>query len=320
MSAAPLHSRTPPPDVFRPRLALRRRLGAAFAAFCLLLTLGALGVLFVLLAQVLLAGWPWVSRKFIANMPSVLTPEQAGMKSAIYGTLWLAVLTGLFSVPVGLGAAIYLEEYAGRSRLARFIQFNIANLAGVPSIVYGMLGLAVFVRWLRCDRSVLSGALTMSLLVLPVIIIASREALAAVPSSIRQAAFALGATRWQTVRHHVLPAALPGMMTGIILALSRGIGETAPLILIGALSYVPFVPGGPLSDYPLTSTGLRQWLSTALFDQFTVMPIQIYDWVARPQPEFHHLAAAGIIVLLGVLLGMNATAVAIRAWQQRRRT
>jgi phosphate transport system permease protein len=201
---------------------------------------------------------------------------------------------------VGVAAAIYLEEYAPDNRFTRLIQVNIANLAGVPSIVYGILGLAVFVRWLRFDRSVLAGALTLSLLIMPVIIIASREALLAVPQSIRHAAYALGATRWQTIRSHVLPAALPGIMTGVILAVSRAVGEAAPLLMIGALTYVAFVPEGPL-------------------DAFTALPIQIYDWCDRPQPEFHHLAAAGIIVLLGILLPMNAVAVALRAWHQRRR-
>jgi phosphate transport system permease protein len=179
--------------------------------------------------------------------------------------------------------------------------------------------LALFVRWLQLDRSVISGALTMSLLILPVIIIASREALAAVPPSLREAAYALGASRWQTVRHHVLPAAVPGILTGLILGLSRAIGETAPLIMIGALTWVTFTPGGSfLEEYPHTLGGMYDWFTTALTDPFTVMPIQIFNWATQPQPEFHHLAAAGIIVLLGTLIVMNATAVAIRAWQQRR--
>jgi len=307
------------PALFEPRLQRRRRVGRVFSTACLLLTLGAMGVLLVLLAAVFKEGWPWLTRKFLANMPSVLTPEEAGMNSAIWGTLWLIALTALFSVPTGAGAAIYLEEYAGDNRFTRFIKLNIANLAGVPSIVYGILGLALFVRWVRLDRSVISGALTMSLLILPVIIIASREALAAVPNSIREAAYALGASRWQTVRHHVLPAALPGMMTGVILALSRAIGETAPLIMIGALTYVAFTPGGSFfEDYPQTIGGACEWLTTAVKDPFTAMPIQIYDWASRPQREFHGLAAAGIIVLLGTLIAMNATAVGLRAWQQRK--
>jgi phosphate transport system permease protein len=307
------------PALFEPRLQRRRRLGGLFAGACLLLTLGAIAILLILIAAVFREGWPWLTRKFLANMPSVLTPEEAGMNSAVWGTLWLIALTALFSVPTGAGAAIYLEEYAGDNRFTRFIKLNIANLAGVPSIVYGILGLALFVRWLHLDRSVISGALTMSLLILPVIIIASREALAAVPNSIREAAYALGATRWQTVRHHVLPAAVPGMMTGVILALSRAIGETAPLIMIGALTYVAFTPGGSFfEEYPQTIAGACEWFATAVKDPFTAMPIQIYDWASRPQREFHHLAAAGIIVLLATLIAMNATAVGLRAWQQRK--
>jgi phosphate transport system permease protein len=201
---------------------------------------------------------------------------------------------------VGVAAAIYLEEFGGRGKLSAFIDINIANLAGVPSIVYGILGLAIFVRWFSLQRSVLAGALTMSLLILPVIIMSSREAIRAVPHSIRQAALALGATPWQTVRHHVLPAALPGILTGLILALSRAIGETAPLIMIGALTYVAFVPSGPM-------------------DAFTALPIQIFNWASRPQAEFHQLAAAGIVVLLAVLLIMNAAAIIIRHRSQRDR-
>jgi phosphate transport system permease protein len=202
-------------------------------------------------------------------------------------------LTAAIAIPIGVLAAVYLEEYAKPGRVSTFITINIANLAGVPSIVYGIIGLAIFVRFLGLDRSVLAGAMTMSLLILPVIIIASREAIKAVPSSLRQVAFALGATRWQVTRDHVLPQAMPGILTGVILALSRAIGETAPLIMIGALTYIAFVPEGPM-------------------DEFTALPIQIYNWTSRPQEAFHELASAGIIVLLLVLLIMNATAVWIR--------
>jgi phosphate transport system permease protein len=200
---------------------------------------------------------------------------------------------------VGIGAAIYLEEFAADTRFRRFIDINIANLAGVPSIIYGMLGLALFVRALAFGRSVMAGALTMSILILPIIIVASREALKAVPSSIRQAAFGIGATRWQTVRAHVLPAATPGVMTGIILAMARATGETAPLILIGALNFIAFVPDGPM-------------------DSFTVLPIQIYNWASRPQDEFHAVAASGIIVLLVVVIATNALAVIIRHQAQKK--
>ncbi len=234
----------------------------------------------------------WLDLQFLSSFPSRFV-EKAGIKSALWGSCWLMGLTALFSIPVGVGAAVYLEEFAQPSKLNTFVEINIANLAGVPSIVYGMLGLAIFVRGLGFGRSVLAGAATMSLLILPFIIVASREALRTVPLSIRHAAYALGATPWQTVRGHVLPAALPGILTSIILGLSRAIGETAPLIMIGALTYVAFVPEGPL-------------------DAFTALPIQIFNWASRPQAAFHELAAAGIIVLLAALLSMNAVAVFIR--------
>ena len=280
-------------------LAHRRRLESSFRVLCVGLSWLGVVLLAVLLIEVSRDGVGWLDREFLTNFPSRF-PEKAGIKSALVGTVWLVSFTALFSIPVGVGAAIYLEEYASRTRFARFIELNVANLAGVPSIVYGILGLAIFVRGLALGRSVLAGSLTMSLLILPVIIIASREAIRAVPRTLRHASFALGATRWQTVRHHVLPAALPGILTGVILAISRAIGETAPLIMIGALTYVAFVPEGPL-------------------DAFTALPIQIFNWASRPQQDFHALAAAGIIVLLLVLLLMNATAITIRHRSQRNR-
>jgi len=287
--------------IFRPRLKGRRVLGSAFTGLCLLLMAGGVAVLAALLVRVVLDGWSWLSVHFFTNFPSTLYPrEEAGIKHALFGTIWLIAITALVSVPVGVSAAVYLQEYARSNRFTRFIRLNIANLAGVPSIVYGILGLAVFVRSLQLGRSVIAGALTMSLLILPVIIIAAREALAAVPETIRLAAYALGATRWQVIRHHVLPAAMPGIMTGVILSLSRAIGEAAPLIMIGALNYVPFIP-----------TGLRS--------PFTVLPIQIFNWAGLPQREFHHLAAAAIIVLLALLLAMNAVAIGIRMYQQKDR-
>jgi phosphate transport system permease protein len=288
-----------PPIVAEGNLARRRRAGSLFHALCTALSWLAVVLLAVLLVEVSRDGLGWLDRDFLENFPSRF-PERAGIKSALLGTLWLVSFTALISIPVGIGAAVYLEEYAPRTRLGRFIELNIANLAGVPSIVYGILGLAIFVRGLALGRSVLAGSLTMSLLILPVIIIASREAIRAVPRTLRHASFALGATRWQTVRHHVLPAALPGILTGVILAISRAIGETAPLIMIGALTYVAFVPEGPL-------------------DAFTALPIQIFNWASRPQQDFHALAAAGIIVLLVVLLLMNATAITIRHRSQRNR-
>jgi phosphate transport system permease protein len=288
-----------PSTLFAPRLGLRRLIGSLFGAICGILTVIGLVVLAVLLVRVFQEGWPLVSRRFLTSFPSRLNPELSGIKSALWGSVWLIGLTGLFSVPIGVGAAIYLHEYARQNRFTRFIQLNIANLAGVPSIVYGILGLAVFTRAIMLGHSLLAGALTMTLLILPVIIIASREALAAVPDSIRQAAYALGATRWQVIRYHVLPAAIPGVMTGIILALSRAMGEAAPLIMIGAAVWMPFAPSSP-------------------FDQFTALPIQIFNWSSEPDPVFHELAAAAIIVLLALLLSMNAMAIGIRIWQQKK--
>lgn len=286
------------PADYRVRLARRKKVGETFRRLFMAMTILACLFLGILLVQIFVRGMGWLDWQFLNSFPSRF-PAKAGIKSALWGTLWMIGFTALFSIPIGVGAAIYLEEYARKGKINSFIQINIANLAGVPSIVYGILGLAIFVRGMALGRSVISGSLTMSLLILPIIIIASREALRAVPSSIRHAAFAVGATRWQTVRHHVLPSALPGILTGVILALSRAIGETAPLIMIGALTYVAFVPESPM-------------------DPFTALPIQIFNWASRPQADFHSLAAAGIIVLLGVLLTMNAAAIALRYRVQKR--
>jgi phosphate transport system permease protein len=283
-----------------PGLLRRRRIGRAFHVLCFSAT--AVGVVFlvVLLIDVLIDGAAWLTPTFFTEFPSRL-PARAGIKSALYGTVWLMALVALVTFPLGVAAAIWLEEYAGKNWVQTVIQTNIANLAGVPSIVYGILGLAVFVRWMFAvtgGRSVISGALTLALLVLPILIIAAQEAIRAVPNSIREASYGLGATKWQTVRHHVLPNALPGILTGTILALSRAIGETAPLIMIGALTFVAFVPDGPR-------------------DAFTALPIQIYNWASRPQDDFRHLAAAGILVLLIVLLSMNGLAIWLRNKYQK---
>ncbi|MBN67703.1 phosphate ABC transporter permease PstA [Gimesia chilikensis] len=269
-----------------------RIINGMFTAACFLATISCVLVLLVLIWNIILQGKSWLSWDFIESLPSRF-PEKAGIKTALWGSIWLICLTALFSVPLGVGAAVYLEEYAPRSRWRKLIQLNIANLAGVPSIVYGILGLGLFVRALAFERSVLSGALTLTLVVLPIIILASQEALRAVPDSIRRSAYALGATRWQTVWYQVLPASLPGIMTGVILSLSRALGEAAPLLVVGAMAYVPFVP-------------------EKLSDEFTALPIQIFNWTSRPQEEFHHLAAAGILVLLVVLVSMNAVAVFVR--------
>jgi phosphate transport system permease protein len=275
-----------------PQLARRRALGRAFELICLgAICIGMLALL-VLLVDVARRGLPTLTWDFITSFPSRF-PEQAGIKAALVGSLWLIGLTALFALPTGVAAAVWLEEIGRRGRLSQLIEINISNLAGVPSIIYGLLGLGLFVRALQLERSVLAGALTMSLLVLPIIIINTREALRAVPRSQREAAYALGATRSQVVWRVVLPVALPGILTGVILALSRAIGETAPLITIGALTFIAFLPESPL-------------------DPFTVLPIQIFNWVSRPQAGFHALAASGIIVLLVVLLSMNALAIYLR--------
>ena len=270
----------------------------AFVALLLVAVLIGVASLITLLIDVLRVGAPRLSVDFLTSLPSRFA-ERAGAKPAVWGTLWVISVCTLFSVPVGMGAAIYLEEFARKGRLATLVELNIANLAAVPSIIYGLLGLAVFVRFFAMGRSVLAGGLTLGLLVLPVIVLSGREALRAVPSSIRDAALALGATRWQTVSRQVLPAALPGFLTGIILALSRAIGETAPLITMGALTYVTFVPN-------------------SLLDRFTVLPIQIFNWTSRPQSAFAETAGAGIVVLLAVLLAMNAVAILIRSRYQRK--
>lgn len=273
----------------RPGVARRNR---AFEALLLAGTLAALAVLATLLVTLLRDGISHVDAGFLTSYPSRF-PERAGVRSALLGTLWLMGLTVMLSVPLGIGAAIWLEEFAPTNRITRAIETNISNLAGVPSIIYGLLGLGVFVRALQLGRILLAGALTVSLLVLPTVIIASREALRAIPRAIRDGALALGATRWEAVRHQVLPAATPGMMTGTILALSRAIGETAPLITIGAITFIAFDPRTP-------------------FEPFTVLPIQIFNWTTRPQAAFAEIAAAAGLVLMIALLGMNAVAVVLR--------
>jgi phosphate transport system permease protein len=244
--------------------------------------------------------YSWINLDFFTNYPSRF-PELAGFRSPLIGSLLVIGLTALLSIPIGAAAAIYLEEYSRKGWVARVIETNIANLAGVPSIIYGLLGLAIFVRsWdvFTGGRTIIAGALTMTLLSLPVVIVAAREAIRAVPPSLREASYAVGATRWETTYAHVLPAAAPGIVTGSILAMSRAIGETAPLITIGALTFIAFDPSG-------------------LRDIFTVMPIQIFNWVSLPQAAFHHVASAGILVLLVLLLSMNAIAIVIRRKTER---
>ena len=255
-------------------------------------TLVGLVALAALLYTVVAQGAGEVDGAFIRNFASRI-PARAGIWPPLIGTLWLMVLVTVASFPLGVGAAIYLEEFAPRNRWTAAIETNIANLAAVPSIIYGLLGLAVFYRALGMGRSLITGALTLSLLVLPVIIIASREALRAIPQAIRSGAMALGATRWEAIYKLVLPAAVPGIMTGTILGLSRAIGETAPLLVAGAAAFVAFTPDN-------------------LLDAYSALPIQIFDWVRRPQAEFQSLAAGAILVLLAVLLSMNAIAIVVR--------
>jgi phosphate transport system permease protein len=284
---------------FRPNTQKRYSVDHLFTiATWIAIALGLL-VLATLLIDVFVDGLPRLSWAFLTSFPS-RRPAEAGLLSALVGTIVLLFVTAIVAFPVGVGAGIFLEEFAKKTVFAQIVEINISNLAGVPSIIYGLLGLELFVRILSPitgGRSILAGALTISLLVLPIIIVATREALRAVPDSIRQAGYALGATRWQVVREQVLPVAAPGILTGTILALSRAIGETAPLITIGALTFISFLPEASLR-------GLQS--------PFTALPIQIFNWVSRPQAEFHVNAAAGIIVLIGVLLIMNATAVLLR--------
>jgi len=287
------------PGDFQRRLINRaRRKEQVFVALAIGIVVLALGALATLLIDAAIDGIGRLSWQFLSSFPS-RKPEQAGILAALAGTTYLILLTAAFALPLGVGAAIYLEEYNRRGWFSRLIELNIANLAGVPSIIYGLLGLELFVRALGLGRSLLAGALTMALLVLPIIIIATRAALRSVPGSIREASYALGASRWQTVRYQLLPLALPGILTGSILALSRAIGEAAPLITIGALTYIPFLPDG-------------------LRSPFTVLPIQIFNWVSRPQKAFLANAAAGILVLLVILLSLNALAVYLRQRHQKR--
>ena len=268
-----------------------------FTVFFTALMIAIIG-LAILLFQIISQGTEMLSWTFVSSYPSRF-PEKAGILSALVGSIWLMGLTGIFAVPLGIGTAVYLEEYAPKNKFTQFLEINISNLAGVPSIVYGLLGLAVFVGALNMGRTLIAGALTMALLVMTIVILASREAIKQVPYSHREAAYALGATRWEVVRSVVLPSAIPGIMTGAILSMSRAVGEAAPVLAVSALVYLTFVPTDP-------------------FDRFTVMPIQIYNWVSRPQDGFRELAASGIILLLVLLLSMNSIAIYIRSKYQNK--
>lgn len=282
-------------QLFRPNLSKRYTMERILAILAWGAISIALLILAVLLIDILIDGLPSLNLDFLNSLPSYKA-ERAGIKVPLLGSILVMSLVAVVAFPLGVGAGIFLEEFAEDNWFTNLIEININNLAGVPSIIYGLLGLAVFVRILEPitgGRSIISGALTLALLILPIIIVSTREALRAVPDSLRLAGLALGATRWQVIWEQILPLALPGILTGTILALSRSIGETAPLIVVGALAYITSLP-------------------TNLQSSFTVMPIQIFNWINRPQEEFHHIAAGGIIVLMVVMLVMNATAVWLR--------
>lgn len=276
----------------------RLMINTIFKGLFMAATLLALLALVILMYRIVTQGYSHLSLDFLTNFASRF-PEKAGIKAALIGSLWLMLVVAPTSIILGVGSAIYLEEYAKQNKLTTFIRLNISNLAGVPSVVFGLLGLTIFVRSLTLGNSILAAGFTMSLMILPVIIVASQEAIRSVPKELRDASLGMGATKWQTVVNIILPAAIPGILTGSILALSRAIGETAPLIVIGIPVIIQFLPRG-------------------VFDTFTALPIQIFDWASRPQQEFQMVAAAGIIVLMIFLLIMNSIAVIIRNKFQKR--
>lgn len=270
----------------------------AFKYWGLFCTFIGLVLLFIFIGDILIDGIRRIDWEFITNLPS-RKAERSGIYTALLGSIWILGLTTIIAFPLGVAAGVYLEEYSKKNKFSGLLEVNISNLAGVPSIIYGLLGLEVFVRVMNLGASILAGSLTLTLLILPIIIVATRESVKAVPSSIRDASYALGASKWQTIWNQILPASGGGILTGVILALSRAVGETAPLIVIGALAYVPFAPSNPM-------------------DQFSVLPIQIFNWISRPQHGFIENAAAAIIILLGVTFVMNAIAVYFRnKWQKK---
>ncbi|MFT4830642.1 MAG: phosphate transport system permease protein [Psychroserpens sp.] len=270
----------------------------AFKYWGIFCTIIGLVLLTVFIGDILIDGISRIDWGFVTDLPS-RKPENSGIYTALMGSIWILLLTTVIAFPIGVAAGIYLEEYAKNNKMAGLLEINISNLAGVPSIIYGLLGLEVFVRIMNLGASVLAGSLTLSLLILPIVIVATREAIKAVPKSIKDASYALGASKWQTIWHQILPASGGGILTGVILALSRAVGETAPLIVVGALAYVPFAPSSPM-------------------DEFSVMPIQIFNWISRPQSGFIENAAAAIIILLGITFIMNGIAVYFRnKWQNK---
>lgn len=275
-----------------------RLMDQAFKIWGIACTILGLVLLSIFIGNILIDGLQRINWDFITNLPSRKS-ERAGIFTALMGSIWILILTTIIALPVGIAAGIYLEEYSVKNRLSAILEVNISNLAGVPSIIYGLLGLELFVRIMQMGASVLAGSCTLALLILPVVIVSTREAIKAVPKSLRDASFALGASKWQTVYHQLLPASFGGILTGIILALSRAVGETAPLIVIGALVYVPFAPESPM-------------------DEFSVLPLQIFNWITRPEQGFAENAAAAIIILLAITFFMNGIAFVLRhRWQKK---
>lgn len=276
----------------------RKRIDKICKAIFFACALFGIVMLLILLGSILKDGLKYLSIDFIKNAPSRVA-SRAGILPALVGSLFVILVTGIVAFPIGVGSAIYLEEYMKNGKMKDFIELNIANLAGVPAIVYGIVGLAFFVQFMNLGRGILSAGLTMGILILPTVIITTKEALKQVPMSLKEGSYALGVSKWQSITGVILPFAMPGILTGIILSISRGIGESSPLIMVGAASYVTFLPEG-------------------LFSSYTTLPLQIYNWTSRPQPQFQELAASGIIVLLVILLGMNALAVVLRNKYQKR--
>lgn len=280
------------------RITINRAKDISFRYIGVFATLVGLILLVFFLGDIIMEGAARLDWDFLKALPS-RKPENAGIYTSMMGSVWVLLLTTLIAFPIGIGAGVYLEEYGKKGWLSNLLEINITNLAGVPSIIYGLLGLEIFARVMSLGGSILAGSMTLALLILPIIIVATRESIKAVPQSLRDASFALGASKWQTIYNQVLPSSMGGILTGVILALSRAVGEAAPLIVIGALAYVPFAPSSPMDD-------------------FSVMPIQIFNWISRPQHGFVINAAAAIIVLLGITFTMNGIAIYLRnRWQKR---
>ncbi|ELP53649.1 MULTISPECIES: phosphate ABC transporter permease PstA [Microcystis] len=289
----------------RANIERRKLISTVFSGLGLLIIFVSTLILFILIAQMIMAGLPRITPQFFTSFPS-RHPEEAGILSAWVGTLLVMLVTALIAIPLGIAAGIYLEEYSKKNWLSAIIEINVTNLAGVPSIIYGLLALGLFVYQFNLGQSIIAAGLTLALLILPVVIVTTREAIRAIPNSLREAAYAVGASRWQVVADHILPYSFGSILTGVIIGLSRAIGETAPVITIGALTFIAFLPDAPLqANFPFINFN---WLKAP----FTVMPIQMFNWVSRPEPEFEVNAAAAGTVLIVMTLGMNAVAIYLR--------